>query len=120
MNDLEITVRQANEIIASAKQVRQQAIAAADQAYCDAAQPSHARLQHLQARYEELAFDLACEADRPPRYRSGSFQRPDDVEVREEGVHMCWHDDYDFRNFTATWAELQAEETARAAQGDQA
>lgn len=108
MNPSEASVRLAQVTIAAAKQARQEAVDAADRVYWAATQASHQQLRELLERYEEPAFDLACESNRPPRTRSGGFQRPDDVEVREEGIHMCWHDDHDFRSYTATWDELTA------------
>jgi hypothetical protein len=80
-----------------------------DERFYNARRPHHQVIQSLQERYEERAIELA--ADVAPFSRSGRRLPPDDIEVVDEGITLCWHSDYDYRSHTVTWAELEQEDS---------
>ena len=112
-------VLSAQAILKAADEACYAAKQAAERARDQACAASNKLLSSLEARYGDLAQDLAIEAQACPRSHWGQYLTPDDLTVCPQGIHLSWdiYDNYAPAHFLATWEDLRAAEAAAAQEG---
>jgi len=112
--DIQIQARQALALIEKHKSIQSQAILAANGAFKTATVDAQAQLDALEERYQDLAFELACETGKAPFTPNGQRQQPTSIHIEKGGLLMTWDNDHLYASHLATWVDLQAREQMNA------
>jgi hypothetical protein len=65
-------------------------------------------LDSVEERFEEIAFEVACEAKAAPYSRNGQHEKPESVHITTKGFSLSWDDNNGhYTNYLATWDDLE-------------
>jgi hypothetical protein len=99
----------ANQAIDTAKEQMYEKNRLAEKEYNTLSAPHEAQLRRLVSRFEDDAFSIACNANKPPYSCNGSRVKPDEINAVAEGLEMIWEHSNGHIYFLATWEQLEKE-----------
>jgi hypothetical protein len=110
---LPLKIEHALSCIKQADDSRNKAKTAADVQHARHVSNHKKFLDEVEERYEEMAFEIACDAGTPPFQRNGQRAKPQSAHVAPEGYWLSWDDnDGHYTDYLATWAAIEAYEQA--------